>query len=428
MKILFFITSLPEDELPKRQFPLGVGYVAAYLEQHLSDIQVILSADPGDIFTEKPDLLGISSVSQCFPQALTVAEAVKRELQIPIILGGYHISTLPHRLPTDVDVGVIGEGERPMLALVKHLQQKQSFDSEALGAIGGICFRDRRGKIVITEPTEPIHLIDTLPFPKRNIRRGAQNIYLFTSRGCINRCKFCASTRHWRKFRRHSASYIIRELKYLIRTYEATSIFLLDDLFFADKKRIFELARLMESENLVGRLKFHGFISSNLATRELLETARHLGFQSIRFGAETGSDRLLKQMKGKWASVAHHQRCIDLCQQLGLEVRASFMFGAPGETAADLELTYQFLKRNAGVLHIDGFYLTTAIPGTPYWRLAFKKGLVSDDMDWSRLNLDIMKEQSFNFHKAIYLNEENMPISNLINHIRRFQDEFLFRN
>lgn len=37
MKILFFIASLPEDELEKRQFPLGVGYIGAYLEKHLQD-------------------------------------------------------------------------------------------------------------------------------------------------------------------------------------------------------------------------------------------------------------------------------------------------------------------------------------------------------------------------------------------------------
>jgi len=422
MKILLFITSLPEDELVRRQFPLGVGYVAAYLEEHLADIEVVLTADPEDIFNEKPDLLGISSVSQCFKQAQAVAAQVKKEMRIPIILGGYHISTLPHKLPAQVDVGVIGEGERPMLALVRHLQREKSLRPEKLKEIPGLCFRNGQGQIVMTETADPITAIDSLPFPKRNIGPGAQNIYMFTSRGCINRCKFCASTRHWRKFRRHSAEYVVRELKHLIRTYNATSIFLLDDLFFADKKRIYQLAQLMEGENLLGHLKFHGFISSNLASRELLETGKRLGFQSIRFGGETGSDRLLKEMKGKWAGVEHHQRCIDLCQQLGLEVSASFMFGAPGETEEDLELTYRFLQSNAGVLSIDGFYLATPIPGTPYWKLALQKGLVSDDMDWDRLNLDFLKEQSFDFRKAVYLNEENMPLEVLMAHVRRFQE------
>jgi radical SAM superfamily enzyme YgiQ (UPF0313 family) len=162
----------------------------------------------------------------------------------------------------------------------------------------------------------------------------------------------------------------------------------------------------------------------------MLKVATHIGFKSIRFGAETGSDRLLKDMKGKWASVENHQRCIDLCQELGLEVSAAFMVGTPGETEEDLQLTYQFLKRNADVLRINGLYLTTPMPGTSYWDLAMQKGLVSEDenMDWSRLNLDIMKEKSFDFHDAIYLNEDNMPLEVVIEYARRFQDEFTFRS
>ena len=74
MKIVFFIASLPEDELEKHQFPLGVGYLGAYLEKYLNDIKVVITASPECILKEKPEILGISSVSQCFQQAKTVTE------------------------------------------------------------------------------------------------------------------------------------------------------------------------------------------------------------------------------------------------------------------------------------------------------------------------------------------------------------------
>lgn len=430
MKIVFFLASLPEDELEKRQFPLGAGLIGAYLEKHLRDIEVIITANVEDIIKENPDILGISSVSQCFTQAKSTAKLVKRELGIPIVLGGYHISPLPHILPQCFDIGVIGEGEKPMLEIVKVLQREKSLDPNELENIGSICFHNRHGNVVTTPITEPLSSIDILPFPKRNIHRGARNIHMFSSRGCVYQCKYCASCRHWRIFRVHSAEYVVSELKYLIDKYDATSIHLLDDLFFADRKRLYTIAELMEKEDLIGRFTFHGFITSNLAKRDMLKVATHIGFKSIRFGAETGSDRLLKDMKGKWASVENHQRCIDLCQELGLEVSAAFMVGTPGETEEDLQLTYQFLKRNADVLRINGLYLTTPMPGTSYWDLAMQKGLVSEDenMDWSRLNLDIMKEKSFDFHDAIYLNEDNMPLEAVIEYARRFQDEFTFRS
>ena len=426
MKVMFFITSLLEDELEKRQLPLGVGYIGAYLENHLQDIEVIMTASMKDIFKEKPDILGISSVSQCFEQAKSVAELVKKELGIPIVLGGYHISSLPHTLPQCFDIGVIGDGEKPMLEAVKILKEEKTLDPDKLEKIDGICFHNNDGKITVTTVTDSIDSIDMLPFPKRNIHRGARNIHMFTSRGCIYRCKYCASSQHWRKFHEHSSEYVVSELKYLINEYDTTSIFLLDDLFFANRKRLYAIAVLLEKEGLISRLTFHGFITSNLAKRDILGVAKQIGFRSIRFGAETGSDRLLKEMKGKWASVENHQRCIDLCQELGIEVRAAFMFGTPGETEEDIQLTHQFLKRNTEVLKIDGFYLTTPIPGTPYWQLAMQKGLVSEgeDMDWSKLNLDILKKESFDFNKVIYLNEENIPLDILIEYIREFQNEF----
>ena len=78
------------------------------------------------------------------------------------------------------------------------------------------------------------------------------------------------------------------------------------------------------------------------------------------------------------------------------------------------------------MLQIDGFYLTTPLPGTPYWHLAMKQGLVSEDMDWDRLNLDIMKTVSFDFDRAIYLNSDLTPLSYVKETIQRFQEEFMF--
>ena len=425
MKVCLYIASLPEDEMPSRQFPLSIGYVAAYLERAMPDVEIKLSADIEEVIREKPDLLGISSVSQCFNNALVMAQRAKQDLGIPVLLGGYHISSLPHKLSKWFDAGIIGEGEMPFLDLVRLWRQRGRFAAGDLAQIKGICFH-QEDKVVISSPNDPIDPLDDLPYPKRNISPGARNIFVFSSRGCIYRCKFCASTRHWRKFRPHSAEYFVKELRYLQEVYQAKSIHLLDDLFFADRKRVARIIELLDEQGLLRSFSFDSFITANLATRETLLMAKDLGFKAIKFGAETGSDRLLKEMKGPQASVRHHQRCIDLCQELGLEVRAPFMFGTPGETLEDLEQTYQFLKRNKGILKIHGFYLTTPVPGTPYWDFALAKGLVSEDMDWDRLNIDYLKGQSFDLGRAIYLNEEIVPLKVLRGYIQNILAEFEF--
>ena len=426
MNVLLFISSLKEEELHNRQLPLGIGYLASYVEKHSNNVKVRITADPKEVFRQRPDLLGISSVSQCFNAALELGRQVKRKLGIPIILGGYHITSLPHRLDPCFDVGVIGEGERPFLSLVRHLQANGALVPEEFKQIPGLCYHGKNGSVERTATAKPITPIDELPYPKRNISPGARNIFVFSSRGCIYRCKFCASSRHWRAFRPHSPRYFVRELKYLQEKYRASSIHLLDDLFFADRKRLRDIVTMMYRENLCGRFRFDSFISSNLASRETLLMARQMGFTSIKFGGETGSDRLLKEIKGPHASVAHHQRCIDLCRELGLDVRASFILGSPGETEEDLDLTYSFLKKNKGVLKIHGFYLTMPIPGTPYWDLAMQKGLVSEDMDWSRLNIDYLKKDSFDLGKAIYLNEDKVSRATLRHYFETFRKEFEF--
>ncbi len=410
MRVLFFIASLPEDDLPNHQFPLGAGSVAAWLAREEPDLNIKVTASPADVDTWQPDLLAISSVTQCYNSARAVARHAQ-DLGIPVVLGGYHISAVPHLLDDEFIAGILGEGEIPLAGLVRCLRDSGGFPPDQLLNIPGICFHQENLVIINSRP--PALDMDQLPRPVRNISRGARNIMMFSSRGCAYRCQYCASSRHWGHLRMQSARRFVDDLHDLVDRYDATTIRLQDDLFFADKKRLPEIVNLMRQENLLGRMGFHGFITSNLADEPTFTAAKEMGFHTIRFGAETGSDRLVKLMKGPWASVSSHQRCIDLGQKFGIKISAAFMIGTPGETPEDLEQTLAFVTRNRDRLMIEGFYLTTPIPGTPYWDFALEQGLVSEPMDWDQLNLDFAKEESFRFDNCIYLNADNIPLTQL---------------
>jgi anaerobic magnesium-protoporphyrin IX monomethyl ester cyclase len=423
MKAAFFLCSHPEDDLEHRQYPLGVGYLASLLEA--SGTEVLVTSVLDNVIKFSPDVVGISSVSQCFNQAVEAAGLIKKALGVPLLLGGYHISALPHRLPQSFDVGVLGEGELPLLRLMSLLSRKGDLKVPDLTEINGICFHSQTGDIIVNRTPYEVPDLDALPFPWRNVPNGYRPMWVLSARGCIYKCRFCASTRHWKKYRPHSAEYVVNEVEHLVKNRNATFIEFLDDLFFADRKRLLQIRDLLHSRGIDGKVSFHGFITSNLANREILEIAKSMGFESIRFGVETGSDRLLKQMKGSWASIENHQRCIDISNQLGIRVYGSFMFGTPGETEEDLQLTYDFLAKNRGALSIAGFYLTTPVPGTPYWDYAERKGIVSEMMDWSCLNLDFLKWQSFDLEKSVYLNEEIIPLARFRKIVGKIGKEFL---
>jgi Zn-dependent peptidase ImmA (M78 family) len=84
----------------------------------------------------------------------------------------------------------------------------------------------------------------------------------------------------------------------------------------------------------------------------------------------------------------------------------------------------EFLERNRGRFRINGLYLTTPIPGTPYWDLALRKGLVSVDMDFDRLNIDFGKTMSFDIRRCIYLNEDLVPLETVGRYYAMIRDQF----
>jgi radical SAM superfamily enzyme YgiQ (UPF0313 family) len=284
-----------------------------------------------------------------------------------------------------------------------------------LADVPGIIYHDEYAE-VYTDPREPIKNLDSLPSPKVNIGKGI-DVPMFTSRGCPYNCVFCASTKHWGKFRQFSAEYVKTKIYNLVEA-GAKSILFHDDLFIADFHRFKKIADVVRHLPVT----FHGFARSNLLSEEVCKLLKVMGFTSIRFGAETGSPKLLKFLKNNSVTIKDHQNAIDNCNKVDLRVGGSFVFGTPGETLEDLELTRDFLRKNAGKFEIMGFYILSPIPGTQLWNYALDKKLVSYDMDWNKLNQD-PRRKAFDWDNMIYLGDE-IPKDRFIEEVNLIMDEF----
>jgi radical SAM superfamily enzyme YgiQ (UPF0313 family) len=149
-----------------------------------------------------------------------------------------------------------------------------------------------------------------------------------------------------------------------------------------------------------------------------------MNYRVVRFGAETGSERLLKRIKGDRISVADHQRVIDLCHAHGLPCSASFMFGIPGETREDIDETVAFLRRNAGRLSVSGFYFFNPIPGTPVWDELAADGRIGTGVDFGRYQLDL-SNPAFSWDRCLYFNEQQIPLADLRAIVDRIREEFV---
>jgi radical SAM superfamily enzyme YgiQ (UPF0313 family) len=98
--------------------------------------------------------------------------------------------------------------------------------------------------------------------------------------------------------------------------------------------------------------------------------------------------------------VAQNEKAVATIQKHGIKVFGSFIIGSPSEEKGGILDTLRFIQRTG----VDGFavYVLTPFPGTPVWDYAEKRSLVSDNMDWSVLNVNF----DDNFDSAIILSEK----------------------
>lgn len=307
------------------QIPLGLGYLISNCGHDL------------EVVTDKKqlvdcDLIGLSALSSGIREAVGILE----NTDIPIVIGGQ--ATLWDGLK-----------RYPFYKIVK---------GEGEFAFSDILNGEAGSEQVLAY--ENIKDIDSLKFPERgNCGRG---VPIITSRGCPFSCKFCSSQEYWGKARFHSAEYFIDEVDYLLGRYPGmTQLRIMDDLFFAHKPRLEKIYKAWMGKGLDRRLSVRGFVRASIFDEDVAVKMRTMKFTSVRFGAESGSDRVL-DILGKGCTVEDNQRVVDISRKVGLRVSASFMHDIPGETEDDKRLTLDFIAKNR--IRVSGWYKFVAFPGT----------------------------------------------------------------
>jgi len=385
-RVLFISALDTASEVENRYRPLWPAYLAAFTERAMGPDAAEFRYMTGNLDREldeyKPDIVAIGSVSQNYQLAREYARLCKAR-GATVMMGGPHISALPQCITGDVDVACIGEGEESFVDLLRLYKQEDSLPLEGLKTIEGIAYRGDTG-IVQTALRPLMASLDDIPHPKRSLVGYQRHDYMFTSRGCPYRCAFCASSRFWNKVRLASAEYVVEEIEELVH-HGSRVISFYDDLFVIDKKRVKRIADLLSERGLLGKVKFTCSCRANTISEDLVESLKRLHVVSVGMGLESGCDRTLQYLKGQ-ISVATNRKAVNLLKDAGIQVNASFVIGAPEETEQEVMETYNFIQESR--LDFVDTYVLMPLPGTPVWDFALEQGLVSDDMDWSRLNVN----------------------------------------
>ena len=388
--------------------PLGLAYIAGYLRKYgFNDIKIVDKEEDfvKAVVDEKPDVVGISAMSVTFKYAQEVASQIKQAMDVPLIIGGVHISVAPLTLPQIFDLGVVGEGEQTVLELVQLFEKTGKFETEKLRNIDGLVFRNERNELEMSKPRQLIENLDEIPNPAWDLlkmneyylkpamltffeRQVSIGTHVISSRGCPFRCAFCSTSMFWQRYRQHSPEYFVKQVKSLIEQYKTIkSITIMEDLFIASKVRLKGVAELMKAEGIPDKVEFSCWGKTELFTEEICVLLKEMNFKTIAFGFESGSDKILKFLKRNTASLEHHKRAIQLCKKYGFGVHGTFIVGSPDETFEDLEMTFKFIRENP--IDETNIYVLAPYFGTLVWQMARERNLISEDVDWSKINLGI---------------------------------------
>lgn len=392
----------------------GLTALAAFLQKRIPslDIKIIEGLDPlKDIIKTKPDIVSFTSDTLAFQKTKNIAIKIKKKLKIPILIGGVHITAMPESFSFPFDVGSIGEGEITLSELIESFLKNKKFIPSELKKIDGLIFKENK-KIIKTSPRKLIKNIDELPFPAREIT-PMEDIYLknqfnlfgvkrqisiMTSRGCPYHCVFCGSPVQWGTVRFHSPEYVIKEIKFLVKNYNIDSIMFWDDLFIAPIERLEKLKDLIIKNKLNKKLVFFGYARANLITEDVCKVLAKMNTKRLIFGLESGSPRILNYLKQNSVTVEDNKRAVDLCRKYGITSSSGYIVGTPGETIKDLRCTYNLMKNHP--LDNTQIYILTPYPGTKIWIEAKKKKLVSENMDFDKLFVQLPPISFFDFFKT----------------------------
>jgi radical SAM superfamily enzyme YgiQ (UPF0313 family) len=419
-KVAFYTPKRVELDYIVHKFGVDLEMIAleTYLSSKVEGIETLVSDTIEDVIAFSPDLFAISAVSASYPLAIEIAKRVKAECGSLAIIGGIHITTCPESFSSTFELGVTGEGENTLVDIVNLFKSGKTGPNEYAN-IPGVVFDSGKG-VIRTKPRPQIADLGTLPIPNR--KKWVEKIgvpFLMSSRGCPFKCYFCSACKMWNSVRYYPVDHVVEEIKSIVTDFDPMCIRVFDDIFTLDKGRVKEITSRLIQEGLTKDVSYMCWSRADLIDDEYVDILKKSNFVNIAFGVESGSEELAQKMKGGTFSVAKVQKGIEMLHAADITVSCAFILGTPGETVSDLDKTYAFIENNADKLLDIEVNPMLPYPGTPLWDYAKGRGLVSADMDWTRLS-DTGMLVNFDFDNYIYLNEA-MPKETFYKYVEKFK-------
>jgi radical SAM superfamily enzyme YgiQ (UPF0313 family) len=371
----------------------------------------------------KPDLIALSLRTIALRRAAEITDLLHTAFDVPVVWGGIEPTIEPERCIQHADIVCLGEGEEPLLELVRRLDRGEKYTD-----IPGLWVREE-GEVARNPVPAPIADLDALPFPDYSpenkflidadrvvtgysLRHFNSMYEIMSSRGCPFSCSFCCSTSlkelhpRYRTVRRRSPEHVVNELVKAKRTDDIRYVNFQDDVFTFDGRWIEQFAKLYTRDVQV---PFWAYIHPAMADEEILATLKQSGLECVTMGIQSGSERLLRDVYHRRFSNEKAMRAMEILERLGIRYNVDIITNNPLETEEDCRQTLAVLLNAPPHCRLNGGLSKLSVfPNTPIERMV-REGESLTQLD----------SRKFEFYNRLYLLADSLVPKGLVAQLSR---------
>jgi len=381
----------------------------------------------------KPDVVGTTSMTTDAYQAKAVLRVVRSICPNALtVVGGHHPTLCPDEFDLEfVDVIVQGEGETTLRELMARFEKTRTRSFEG---VRGIRWRDENGVRRVNSKREQTASLDDLPIPDRKLIAKYQGRYfftamrpmasIFTSRGCSFDCNFCAI---WEFYERRTRFLSAKKIVDQMEACSEPFVFVLDDNFLTNKRRIVELCEEIEKRGLKKWWMTQGRTDFAAENPELMARLAKNGLVMLLSGYESNDDDNLAALRKK-SSWEKNLRANDVLRKNGILSTGIFMVRADW-TKEQFAQLWEYV--NSLDIAIPLFTILTPLPGTQLYRAYKEKLLTTDHRLFDLLHAVLptrlpREEFYYEFSKSYDLTEKS--VRNAYKWFHKARPTFIVRN
>ncbi len=355
----------------------------------------------------KPDLIAATSTSYEFNSMMDFIFPVKKEFNIPVIVGGVHATVYPDKAiqKQGVDMICLGEGEKSLSELIIRIRQGKDYTN-----IPNLWIKTPEGKIIKNKLRPKINM-DDLPEPnwemfdsKHRIRPFEGELknygYFEISRGCPFKCSYCANEAisktyadsgiYSKVFRFHSPEEIVRKMKKYKEKYGFNHIQLVDEnISMMQVEDLERLAKLYKRDVGVGFFTM-GRPEPLIADPRKAELLAEMGCKMFALGAESGNVQLRQDILNRPMKEGVLEEAAKILKKEGILVSLYNIIGFPTETK---EMIFDTIRLNRKI-QPDRYSVRFLVPypGTAIRDYCVKNGYIEEDYEDKRKNVSFLLE------------------------------------